>query len=390
MFRRKSKRIQYWRLRRDEIISKAFLLGGFFWVLSAQGQHSAISQFHDAEIAFHTSKWSEALKLYLKLYQDTSRKPTAIEAYRISQCYEQFSKPQEALNYAERAHDLDTQESTYTFRLAELYEKQYRYQEAWPLRLNLLRKEPRFISRHLSAIQNARNRNDYNQCIELSQNWIASFGRGEFITEILAWAYLKNNELDKAIASIDSLIAKYPKRTDYLAKKQEWLPLTKTGKSSTAAQSNEPSDTKFLDWVRYSFNQGNINEAYELLVNITREQPDNLLAWEYLFLGAYINADSATMYSCIENLEMLFPFLDEPQQGARTIVEARYEHKFSSDLISKASLPAIWEYIRLDLWVKNNQESLAVKHLNKLRNSSSNPVEPQFFIEKLNLNVPVK
>jgi tetratricopeptide (TPR) repeat protein len=382
MFRRKSKRIQYRRLFHHEIVRSTILITGLILVWAeGTAQISSDNRFHQAEISYQTSKWDDALKEFNLLLADSTVRQSAHLYYRISQCQENLGKIDLALTFAGSAVQEDTLQDEYLSHFARLLEMKYRYSEAWPIRMQLLERQPRYISRFFAVIDNARNRNDHEAVLILSQRWIHQFGRNLYITEVLSETYLKLNQREKALMAFDSLIARYPQREEYLIKRNA---LKSGGKTPHPFSNTYYQEKKAISEAMRFLDEGNPAKAYELLQEIVKEEPENILAHKLQFLSAYLDNNLEGLNRVLENFYILFPFLEDVQKTAEWIVafKSKKNHAFEMD---KLLFTAEWEFIRIDVHLKLGNIKKAQALWNSLQqNLQISKIIPAFYKNQIN------
>ena len=176
MPRGKSQRIQHWRLCQYEISILGLLALMLFHHTQGKAQSVIPQKYHEAEISFQASKWAESITGFQSLLDDTSVQVKAPAYFRISICNERLGNLPSALMNAEQAYLLDSFQDEYLIHYADLLEKKYEFNKAWKLRLELIRRQPRYISRYEDALQNASNRNSPEQCLLITQKWEDQFG----------------------------------------------------------------------------------------------------------------------------------------------------------------------------------------------------------------------
>jgi tetratricopeptide (TPR) repeat protein len=325
------------------IVAIAFL----FWVPFIQAQIRPEVAYHKAEISFQTSKWDEALKEYHQLVDDSSITELAPLYYRISQCHEKLGRLDKALLYAENALKQDSTEDEYLIQLAKLHELKYRFSEAWPIRIQLLNRQPRYISRYFAAIDNAKNRKQYSDVLDLSQKWIFQFGRNVYITEVESEAFVKMNQPDRAFLAFDSLIQRYPERSEYRAKKEA---LKKELNQTSIPKNYLPNQPKINEALKL-LDEGNPGKAYEILQEVVKEDPENLQAHKYQFLSAYLDNNIEGLNKVLESIYILYPFLEDIQKTAEWIVSFKTKKNMPLEL-DKLTFTAEWEFIKIDIHLK--------------------------------------
>lgn len=382
MPRRKSKRIQHWRLRQHVVIRRLFLFFISFWCLSIHSQTSVDSRYYQAEIDYQTTKWSEALNGFKLLFSDTALAPNSAVAYRISVCHERLGRIPESIIYAQKAYDLDTSESEYLLHYARLLEMKYEYAKSWDIRLKLIAQEPRFISRYEEALQNALNRNAYQQGLQITQMWNAQFGQNLNLTQKTAQLFLALNDTNAAKREYERLLDKHQGRPDILNAYSKFLQEISPKTKNTA-----PCPQAYAE-----LNKGNSEYAYSIIKSCAQENPENLSLLEKQFLIAWINNDLPEMESCIENLYAYFPFLETHARYAEAVrifwIANRTDNNIPEFTI-KESPSMHWQYIHAQILYVINQTDLAKKQLNLILNSNNSDI-PRFYINKLLNEIPAK
>lgn len=382
MPRRKSKRIQHWRLRQHVVIKRLFLFVISFWCLSVYSQTFTNSRYYEAEIDYQSTKWSEALKGFKLLFSDTALAPNAAVAYRISACHERLGHIPEALIYAEKAYRLDTSESEYLLHYARLLEMKYEYAKSWDIRLKLIAQEPRFISRYEEALQNALNRNAYQQGLQITQMWNAQFGQNLNLTQKIAQLFLALNDTTAAKQEYERLVDKHRSRPDILDAYNTFLE-----EISPKTKNTGPCPQAYNE-----LNKGNSAYAYSIIKSCAQENPENLALLEQQFLIAWINNDLPEMESCIENFYAYFPFLETHVRYAEAVrvfwIANRTDNNIPTFTI-KESPSMHWQYIHAQILYGLNQMDLSKKQLNLILNSNNNDI-PRYYINKLLNEIPAK
>lgn len=376
MLRGKSQRIQYWRLCQYEI--KSFWLIALFFCLGNQGEAQITPQqrFHQAEIDFQAFKWTEALKGFQEIFDDTALPPNAAAAYRISVCHEKIGTLPAALQFAEKSCQIDSTQDDYWLHYARLLEMKYEYQKAWNIRLKLIHRQPRYISRYEDALQNAWNRNDVKQSLYITQIWKEQFGHNLNLTQKTALLFLALNDTTAAKKEYEVLIDKYDRRPDIIEAYNTFLEEISPKTKNTA-----PCPQAYTE-----LNKGNSEYAYTIIKSCAEENPENLALLEQQFLIAYINNDLQAMESCIENLYAYFPFLETHARYAdavKTFWIAIPDNNIPEFTIEE--IPSIhWQYIHAHILFQTNKTLLAQKLLQTIIKATPNTTEiPLFYINQL-------
>jgi tetratricopeptide (TPR) repeat protein len=372
MLRGKSQRIQYWRLCQYEI--KSFWLIALFFCLGNQGEAQITPQqrFHQAEIDFQAFKWTEALKGFQEVFDDTALLPNAAAAYRISVCHEKIGTLLTALQFAEKSCQIDSTQDDYWLHYARLLEMKYDYQKAWNIRLKLIQRQPRYISRYEDALQNAWNRNDVKQSLYITQIWKEQFGHNLNLTQKTALLFLALNDTTSAKREYEVLIDKYEGRPDIIEAYNTFLE-----EISPKTKNTSPCPQAYTE-----LNKGNSEYAYTIIKSCAQENPENLVLLEQQFLIAYINTDLPEMELCIENLEIYFPFLEDYTNYAREVVsyimKIQTQELGPQEIIRFSKLQAPneqWKFIQADILTFTGQTELAQKQIESIIKSNTNQNE---------------
>ncbi len=376
MLRRKSKRIQHWRLCQHEI--KIALLFAMFFFLGKHGkaQNSPKQGFYQAEIAFQLSKWSDALKGFSAVYEDSLQSPSAAAAFRISQCYENLGKRSEALNYAAAATSLDSTEDAYLLHYANLLELSYDFQSAWKIRLKLIEKQPRYISRYEDALQNAVNRKQVQEYIILTQNWETQFGLSPLLTEKIASVYLAMKDTLSAINAFERLCEKYDNRPDLVQRLEhfkQYLGMKTPLDSKQTCLSNALASMKIGDY----------KTAYTEITFCHESDLGNFQWLELRFLLAYLLNETSALKEDLNQFYLLYPFLNEHIAFAEFVLQM-----LESTTISKFNIPKVpcetWRFIEADLQIKKGNAETGNGLLKILeKESPNNPNIPIFTIKQI-------
>ena len=377
MLRGKSQRIQHWRLCQYEI--KSFWLTALFFLLGMQGNAQITPQqrFYQAEIDFQAFKWNEALKGFQDVFDDTALPPNAAAAYRISVCHEKLGTLVTALQFAEKSCQIDSTQDDYWLHYARLLEMKYDYPKAWNIRLKLINRQPRFISRYEDALQNAWNRNDIQQSLYVTQIWKEQFGNNLNLAQKTAQLFLALNDTSAAKREYEMLIDKYVGRPDIIDAYNDFLQ-----EISSKTKDIGPCPQAYAE-----LNTGNPEHAYTLIKACAQENPENLALLEQQFLMAYINNDLPEMELCIENFYAYFPFLETHSQYAEAVktfwIANRTDNNIPEFTIEES--PSIhWQYIHAHVLFQSNKTMLAQKQLQSIIKATTNTTEiPFFYINQL-------
>ena len=384
MPRGKSQRIQYWRLRQYEISTFWLLALFLFYGLQGKAQNSAQQRYYQAEIDFQAFKWTDALKGFERVLADSTQTDNAAASYRISVCNEKLGNLVQALNFAEKACSIDTTQDEYWVHFARLLEMKYEYSRAWPIRIKLIQREPRFISRYEDALQNAWNRNDLQQSLYVTGIWQDQFGRNLNLAQKRAQLFLALNDTNAAKREYQWLIDKYVGRPDLVEAYNEFLQ-TISPKIKTPGICPQAFE---------ELNAGNSQKAYERIKDCVQDSPDNLILLQTQFLMAYFNGNLSEMESCIANFYTYFPFLEAHVTFAEAAKNFWVDSRTKSDnpsIIPTETPCILWQCIQSDIYIRTNKIDLALHLLDSLQNESSNNIElPLFYIDKLRNQILTK
>ncbi len=376
MFRRKSKRIQYWRLCQHEI--KVALLTALIFLFGNQGsaQTAPEQRFHNAEISFQLSKWTDALKGFISVYEDSLLGPSAASAYRISQCYENLGKRTEATHYAAATVSLDSNEDAYLIHYANLLELSYDYPSAWKLRLKLIEKQPRYISRYDKALQNAVNRNQIQDYFIITQKWETQFGLSPMLTEKIATGYLAINDTASAIHIYEKLCKKYDNRPDMVQYFENF-------KQHLGMKTPLNATQNVLDQALASMKAGAYQDAYTQVTRCHEADLGNFQLLELQFLLAYLLNENDDLKDGLNQFYLLYPFLNEHIEFAEFVLKIQ-----ESNSLPKVEMPKVptetWRFIEADLQIKKGDKKQGMKLLKILeKEAPNNPNIPLYNIHQI-------
>ena len=260
----------------------------------------------------------------------------------------------------------------------------YDYAKSWDIRLKLIAQEPRFISRYEEALQNALNRNAYQQGLQITQLWKAQFGHNLNLTQKTAQLFLAINDTNAAKQEYEWLIDKHQGRPDiiqaYNAFMQQISPKTKnTG----------PCPQAYAE-----LNTGNPEYAYTIIKSCAQENPENLALLEQQFLMAYINNDLPEMELCIENFYAYFPFLETHVRYAEAVKVFWIANRTDNNIpeFTMEQIPSIhWQYIHAHILFQTDNTISAKTLLQFIIKATPNNTEiPRFYINKLLNEIPAK
>lgn len=384
MLRGKSQRIQYWRLRQYEIIT--FWLLALFLLYGQQGkaQNSAQQRYHQAEIDFQAFKWTDAQIGFESVFFDSTQPENAAAAFRISVCNEKLGSLIQALNFAEQACNIDTTQDEYWLHYARLLEMKYEYPRAWQIRLILIQRQPRYISRYEDALQNAWNRSDLQQSLYVTQIWQEQFGRNLNLAKKRVQIFLALNDTNAAKREYEWLIDKHMGRPDLVQAYDDFL----------QEISPKISKTVVCPQAFTELNAGNSENAYNLIKSCAQENPENLSLLETQFLIAYFNGSPSEMENCIAGLYTYFPFLETHAQFAEAAKSFWVESKTKSNnpVFAITEIPCmLWKCIQADIWLQTDQSDLALNLLDAIQNENQGDIElPHFYIDKLRSQILTK
>ena len=385
MLRGKSQRIQYWRLCQYEI--KSFWLIALFFCLGNQGEAQITPQqrFHQAEIDFQAFKWTEALKGFQEVFDDTALLPNAAAAYRISVCHEKIGTLLTALQFAEKSCQIDSTQDDYWLHYARLLELKYDYIMAWNIRLKLIQRQPRYISRYEDALQNAWNRNNPDQCLLITQKWEDQFGLNLGLVERNAQIFLALKDTLSAKKQYQKLIEKLDRRRDVIDAYNEFEkrihPISK-------------ENTGVCPEAKERLSIGEDSLAYIKIKECTENNPENIELLEFQFLIAFIINDLSEMEVCIEKFYTYFPFLENHAQYAEDVKNFFLQSKSQTNQTTFShSVPPSknWQFIQFKILWQMGKEDLARKELEILMKENSECIIIQTFqIKKLLKQIPTK
>jgi len=382
MPRGKSQRIQHWRLRQYEISIFGFLALMFLNLTQGKAQTGIPQKYHEAEIKFQGFNWTEAISGFQEVLNDTAATYKAPANFRISICHERLGNLPAALMYAEQAFRLDSSQDDYVIHYANLLEKKYEFNKAWGLRMELIRRQPRYISRYEDALQNASNRNNPEQCLLITQQWEDQFGLNLGLAERNAQIFLALNDTASAKKQFLNLIEKLNGRADIVDAYNKFN------------NRINPQKTGICPGAKTHLLAGEEALAYEKIKECAEENPEKLELLEYQFLIAYIIEDIPEMESCIEKLYTYFPFLENHAQYAEDVKNYCIENKnqtLKTPFSHTASPSVNWQFIQSKILWQLGKIDSARKELQTLYNlNSENSIIPRFQIQQLLNDIPTK
>lgn len=117
---------------------------------------------------------SNSYSNYLRLAQNCNDSSiSAFSYYRLAQLE---SQPVYAENFINKALELYPQQEDFLILKANILEKSFKYNEAWPIRSQLIRQKPRFIGRYRQGIYTATMAGFEDSAEHLRMIWKSEFG----------------------------------------------------------------------------------------------------------------------------------------------------------------------------------------------------------------------
>ena len=162
-----------------------------------------------------------ALPIFQKLAQSSGNDPAS--HYLLATALVKLEKFDDAIVSAKKAFDLDKENTYYSQQLAELYAKRRKYPEASAIYEKLLQKNPGNIQYGVELAAVYVFNDQFDKAIETYNLLEKSLGVTEEITHQKEQLYLRQNNLDKALAEAKKLIAAEPGEVSYLVELAEML-----------------------------------------------------------------------------------------------------------------------------------------------------------------------
>lgn len=162
-----------------------------------------------------------ALPIFQKLAQSSGNDPAS--HYLLATALIKLEKFDEAIVSAKKAFDLDKENTYYSQQLAELYAKRRKYPEAATIYEKLLQKNPGNIQYGVELAAVYVFNDQFDKAIDTYNVLEKSLGVTEEITHQKEQLYLRQNNLDKALAEAKKLIAAEPGEVSYLVELAEML-----------------------------------------------------------------------------------------------------------------------------------------------------------------------
>lgn len=162
-----------------------------------------------------------ALPIFQKLVQSSGNDPAS--HYLLATALIKLEKYDDAIVSAKKAFDLDKENIYYSQQLAELYAKRRKYSEAAEIYEKLLQKNPGNIQYGVELAAVYVFNDQFDKAIDTYNVLEKSLGVTEEITHQKEQLYLRQNNLDKALAEARKLIAAEPGEVSYLVELAEML-----------------------------------------------------------------------------------------------------------------------------------------------------------------------
>ncbi|MGB0977778.1 MAG: tetratricopeptide repeat protein [Croceimicrobium sp.] len=170
-------------------------------------------QFFAAENAKNRDELDKALVLFEALHQKDPE--NALVHYELAQLYAREEDQAKAIYHAERAQDLDPDNSWYFRLLLAVYE-QFGLQESLQKSLKAaLRKNPENEALHFQLAESYYRSGKSDKALNQLEKLEALIGVQEQISNQKKSIYLEIGDLDGAVLELKKLIQKYPKNLDY-------------------------------------------------------------------------------------------------------------------------------------------------------------------------------
>lgn len=307
MLRRKPKRIQHRRLFRYEAIISfcCFVFGGIFYV-SAQSDYSTQrKKYFKAENLFSKGDLLRATALWEELLFDTQFFEKNSVCYRLAKCYNAQGKFPQAHYYHKKCVEANPSNENFLFDLAESWERQYQYDSALRIYLELIQLNPRYIRRHEKALMAAKKSQNTTKAIEIGYTWIESFGRNEYISRQLFKLHLENKDTISALREIQLLSERLPHRDDI----SQWLLEIK--EITPKKKVEMPNGFEQISGIYDDLMDSQWTSAYQSSDSALERYPENITLHKMRLYAAFMEKDLVHFNEAWEHSYMLFPFLDE-------------------------------------------------------------------------------
>lgn len=307
MLRRKPKRIQYRRLFRYEAIIAfcCFIFGGISYVSAQSDISSKRKKYFKAENLFSNGDVLRAATLWEELLYDTQFTEKNAVYYRLAKCYHTQGKFPQAHYYHKKCVEANPSNDHFLFDLAKSWERQFQYDSALSLYLELIKRKPRYIRRYEKALMAARKSRNTAKAIEIGDAWIEAFGRSEYISKQLFNLHLENKDTVSAIREIELLAKRLPHREDI----SQWI---MEMKEITAEKAIEmPNGFEQIIGIYDDLMLGQWTSAYQNSDGAIERNPENITLHKMRLYAAFMEKDLQHFSKAWEHSTMLFPFLDE-------------------------------------------------------------------------------
>ncbi|MCE7068641.1 lipopolysaccharide assembly protein LapB [Dyadobacter sp. CY326] len=162
-----------------------------------------------------------ALPIFQKLAQSSAN--DAASHYLLATVLIKLEKFDDAIVSAKKAHDLDKENIYYGQQLAELYAKRRKYADAAEIYEKLLQKNPDNIQYGVELAAVYVFNDQFDKAIDTYNILEKSLGVTEEVTHQKEQLYLRQNNLEKALAEAKKLIAAEPGEVSYLVEFAEML-----------------------------------------------------------------------------------------------------------------------------------------------------------------------
>ena len=307
MLRRKPKRILYRRLFRYEAVIAfcCFIFGGISYVSAQSDISSQRKKYFKAENLFSNGDVLRAATLWEELLYDTQFTEKNAVYYRLAKCYHTQGKFPQAHYYHKKCVEANPSNDHFLFDLAKSWERQFQYDSALSLYLELIKRKPRYIRRYEKALMAARKSRNTAKAIEIGDAWIEAFGRSEYISKQLFNLHLENKDTVSAIREIELLAKRLPHRDDI----SQWI---MEMKEITAEKAIEmPNGFEQIVGIYDDLMLGQWTSAYQNSDGSIERNPENITLHKMRLYAAFMEKDLQHFSKAWEHSTMLFPFLDE-------------------------------------------------------------------------------
>jgi Flp pilus assembly protein TadD len=178
-------------------------------------------QFYEAELQFQSGNWQQADSLFRRFASKPYRPAPAY--YRLACIAAQNGKLQQALAWNAKAKAADTSLLDAELLDAEIFERTNQYKLAGDVYARRVKTRKRAWTCYTDAARCYGYGRNWDELLDLCQNWENEFGLMENIAAYQSMAYSGVGDFNAAAASWERLNRKYPDRRQYRQKQFEVL-----------------------------------------------------------------------------------------------------------------------------------------------------------------------